>query len=73
MLFAATVGTRVVAVLMCGFGILVPQLPWTLIGVMWVYVVARTVPTDLAKLAYFRFAARALAPTPLTAHDMPRR
>lgn len=58
---------------MCGFGILVPQLPWTLIGVMWVYVVAWTVLADLAKLAYFRFAARALALTPLTAHDMPRR
>ncbi|WP_176085204.1 plasma-membrane proton-efflux P-type ATPase [Martelella sp. HB161492] len=36
-LLIAIVLTQVAAVLMCGFGILVPQLPWRLIGLVWCY------------------------------------
>ena len=36
-LFSAIVATQVLAVVMCAFGILVPQLSWTLIGLVWVY------------------------------------
>ena len=36
-LFWAIVGTQIFAVLMCGFGWLVPSLPWSVIGLVWVY------------------------------------
>jgi len=36
-LFFAILLTQVLAVLMCGFGWLVPSIPWTLIGWAWVY------------------------------------
>ena len=36
-LFLAIVLTQLVAVLMCGFGLLVPAIPWTLIGWVWAY------------------------------------
>jgi len=36
-LFFAIVLTQLVAVLMCGFGLLVPAIPWKLIGWVWVY------------------------------------
>ena len=40
LLFFAIVLTQVVAVLMCGFGWLVPSIPWTVIGWVWVYNIA---------------------------------
>ncbi|AJY47666.1 plasma-membrane proton-efflux P-type ATPase [Martelella endophytica] len=36
-LVIAIVATQLVAVLMCGFGILVPQIPWLTIGLVWIY------------------------------------
>lgn len=36
-LLIAIILTQLVAVFMCGFGILVPQIPWSLIGLVWVY------------------------------------
>ena len=39
-LLIAMVATQLVAVLMCGFGILVPQIPWLVIGLVWVYLIA---------------------------------
>jgi len=36
-LFSAIVATQLLAVVMCAFGLLVPQLSWTLIGLVWVY------------------------------------
>ena len=39
-LIIAIVLTQLVAVLMCGFGILVPQIPWLTIGLVWVYLIA---------------------------------
>src|SRR5208337_1781365 len=42
-LFLAIVATQIVAVLMCAFGVLVPALPWRLIGIVWAYVIVWTV------------------------------
>ena len=36
-LFLAILLTQVFAVLMCGFGWLVPQIPWQLVGAVWLY------------------------------------
>lgn len=53
-LFLAIVATQAVAALMCAYGILVPQLPWSLIGIVWVYVLAWMIAIDFAKLIYYR-------------------
>ena len=53
-LFSALVGTQIFAILMCGFGWLVPQLPWTLIGVVWGYNLVWMFVQDFAKLATYR-------------------
>ncbi|MEM7224629.1 MAG: plasma-membrane proton-efflux P-type ATPase [Pseudomonadota bacterium] len=50
-LFGAIVGTQTLAVLMCGFGWLVPALPWPLIGLVWIYVIVWMFLLDAAKLA----------------------
>jgi H+-transporting ATPase len=55
-LFLAVVGTQIIAVLMCAYGLLVPQLPWLMIGLVWAYVLAWMVVLDMVKLAYFHFA-----------------
>jgi H+-transporting ATPase len=52
-LFLAIVATQAVAALMCAFGILVPELPWSLIGVVWLYVLVWMVVIDLVKLVYY--------------------
>ncbi len=49
-LLTAIVTTQVVAVLMCGFGWLVPALPWDLIGYTWVYIIVWMLIQDLCKL-----------------------
>ena len=55
-LFFAIVGTQLVAVLACGFGIgtVVPALPWTIIGWVWVYNIAWMFVLDLVKIALYR-------------------
>jgi H+-transporting ATPase len=62
-LFWAIVATQVVAVLMCAYGILVPVLPWELIGLVWAYILAWMVVLDLVKLAFFRIGERRAART----------
>lgn len=52
-LFLAVIGTQIVAVLLCAFGLMVPALPWILIGVVWAYVLIWMVVMDIAKLIYF--------------------
>jgi H+-transporting ATPase len=69
-LFLAIVATQIVAVLMCAFGILVPALPWTLIGIVWAYVIVWTILTDLLKLAFNHITESLALETPLTAHGM---
>jgi len=49
-LFSAIVATQLLAVLMTGFGWLVPQLPWSAIGWVWIYNLVWMVVLDLAKL-----------------------
>ena len=43
-----------VAVLMCGFGILVPQIPWAVIGLVWAYILIWMLIIDAVKLVFFR-------------------
>ncbi|WP_295428673.1 plasma-membrane proton-efflux P-type ATPase [uncultured Thiodictyon sp.] len=57
-LFLAIVATQAVAALMCAFGVLVPQLPWDLIGIVWVYCLAWMVVIDGVKLIYYRVLDR---------------
>ncbi|WP_395665736.1 plasma-membrane proton-efflux P-type ATPase [Methylocella sp.] len=52
---SAVVLTQIVAVLLCAFGVLVTALPWTVIGLVWLYVIGWTILTDLVKLCYYRF------------------
>jgi H+-transporting ATPase len=57
-LFLAIIATQVVAVLMCAFGVLVPALPWLMIGLVWAYVLVWMVVMDIVKLGYIRLADR---------------
>lgn len=57
-LFSAIVGTQIIAILICAFGILVPALPWLMIGLVWAYVLIWMVIIDFVKLIYFRILDR---------------
>jgi len=50
---SAIVGTQIFAVLMCGFGWFVTALPWTIIGLIWIYMLAWMVILDWIKLALY--------------------
>ncbi len=56
-LLLAIIGTQIVAALICGFGILVPKLPWAAVIGVWVYSLIWMVVIDIAKLIYYRAAA----------------
>jgi H+-transporting ATPase len=70
-LFVAIVATQILAVLMCAYGLLVPALPWALIGVVWVYVIAWTILTDVVKVIFEAMVAAPRRETPLTALASP--
>ena len=53
-LFWAIVGTQILALLMTGFGWLVPALPWKVIGMVWVYNLVWMVIQDAIKLGVYR-------------------
>lgn len=53
-LFSAIIGTQIIAVLICSFGILVPALPLLMIGLVWAYVLIWMVVIDFMKLLYFK-------------------
>ncbi|MEJ2670775.1 MAG: plasma-membrane proton-efflux P-type ATPase [Deltaproteobacteria bacterium] len=53
-LFIAIVGTQAFAVLMTGFGWLVPRLPWELIGLVWIYNLIWMVGMDIVKLGLYK-------------------
>lgn len=57
-LFLAVVGTQLFAVLMCGLGWFVTAIPWTLIGLVWLYMLAWMLLMDEVKLAIYRRVAR---------------
>ena len=52
-LLTAIVSTQVVAVLMCGFGWLVPLLSWRIIGYVWGYIIVWMLIQDLFKLGLY--------------------
>ena len=52
-LFAAIVGTQIFAVLMCGFGWFVTALPWTIILLVWIYMLVWMAILDGVKLALY--------------------
>jgi H+-transporting ATPase len=58
-LFVAVVATQVAAALICGFGILVPKLPWAAIVGVWIYSLIWMLVIDAAKLIYYRSVAAA--------------
>ncbi|WP_444911615.1 plasma-membrane proton-efflux P-type ATPase [Microbulbifer sp. PAAF003] len=53
-LFIAIVGTQAFTVLMCGFGWLVPAIPWTIIGLVWLYMIIWMFFLDLVKKLLYR-------------------
>ena len=53
-LFWAIVATQIVAVLMCGFGVLVPQLAWMTIVWVWCYNLVWMVFQDVIKMVLYR-------------------
>jgi H+-transporting ATPase len=55
-LFFAIVLTQILAVLMCGFGWLVPSIAWSLIGWVWLYNIAWMFVLDAVRLITERFA-----------------
>jgi H+-transporting ATPase len=55
-LFVAIVLTQIVAVLMCGFGWLVPAISWTLVGWVWAYNIAWMFVLGPIRLITERFA-----------------
>lgn len=65
-LFWAIVATQIAAVLMCGFGWLVPALSWTVIGLVWAYNLVWMVVQDIVKLGVNRLVeGRSLGGEPL--------
>ena len=52
-LVAAIVGTQIFAVLICGFGWFVTALPWTIIGLIWIYLLVWMLILDGVKLALY--------------------
>lgn len=57
-LFWAIIGTKIAAIIMCAFGLLMPQLPWIAIGAVIVYTLLWTVVMDWIKLIYFAVVDR---------------
>ncbi|MEJ2592375.1 MAG: hypothetical protein P8178_13425 [Candidatus Thiodiazotropha sp.] len=50
-LLGAILGTQVIAALIAGLGIFVNPIPWSYIGLIWVYCIVWAFIEDLAKLA----------------------
>ncbi|WP_428356630.1 plasma-membrane proton-efflux P-type ATPase [Methyloprofundus sp.] len=57
-MFLAIVGTQALAVLMCGFGWFVTAIPWSIIGMVWLYMFVWMFILDQVKLAVLRKLAR---------------
>ncbi|MDP8218361.1 MAG: plasma-membrane proton-efflux P-type ATPase [Candidatus Theseobacter exili] len=53
-LFTAIIGTQILAALMCGFGWLVPALPWEMIGIVWIYNIIWMFFQDIVKIVVYR-------------------
>jgi H+-transporting ATPase len=55
-LLIAILSTQIIALLMCGLGWLIPAIPWTLIGWVWVYSIAWMFVLGGVRLVTERFA-----------------
>ncbi len=53
-LFLALFGTQILAVVFCGFGWFVAPLPWTIIGLVWIYMIVWVIVIDFIKIAIYR-------------------
>ncbi len=53
-LSAAILGTQILTVLMCGFGWLVPAIPWRIIALVWCYMILWMFVLDLVKRVLYR-------------------
>ncbi|GAB2888526.1 plasma-membrane proton-efflux P-type ATPase [Microbulbifer echini] len=53
-LFIAIISTQILTVLMCGFGWLVPAIPWRIIGLVWLYMILWMFILDLIKKLLYR-------------------
>ncbi|MCG7521805.1 plasma-membrane proton-efflux P-type ATPase [Ruegeria sp. Ofav3-42] len=53
-LLIAVIGTQILAVLLCGFGIFVEQIPWMIILMVWAYMLVWIFILDQVKLAMYR-------------------
>jgi H+-transporting ATPase len=53
-LLAAVLGTQTVAAMIVGFGLLVTQVPWIYVGLVWVYALLWILVEDEAKLLVYR-------------------
>ncbi len=56
-LLVAILGTQVIAALIAGFGILVTAIPWSYIGLIWLYCLVWVFIEDHAKLVLYRHLA----------------
>ena len=54
-LFLAIVGTQIFAVLMCGYGWFVATIPWTIIGLIWIYMLVWIFVLNVIKLAIYKY------------------
>jgi len=54
-LVMAIIGTQIFAVLMCGFGWFVTAIPWTIIGLVWIYMLIWMLILDVTKLALYSY------------------
>ena len=61
-LFLAILGTQIFAAMMCGFGWIVPQLPWALIGFVWIYNMIWMFFSDFVKIATYRVIEHDVSP-----------
>ena len=52
-LFAAVVGTQALAIVICGFGWFVPAIPWSIIGLVWLYMLVWMLLLDAFKLGLY--------------------
>jgi H+-transporting ATPase len=57
-LLGAILGTQLVAALIAAFGVLVTSIPWSTIGLVWLYCLAWLPLEDLAKLAVYHHLER---------------
>lgn len=54
-LFLAIVSTQILAVLMAGFGLLMPAISWSIIGLIWAYNIIWMIIEDVAKRAVYYY------------------